>query len=241
MKLLFLLSAMLVSFLSNVETQLNFFVDSLFGNFGNNLSLAGVNFIPAGFNAENKEGKPYIMKCLDGVDLLDEDCDTFASPGTSQVVYYAFANDVDEWAEITTPVANLEDAILLTSGWVMKAGKFFHSISVEVDQNNAGNEFTGEYGSGNFNNTARIFIKTNKAEAVGLAAHITRRKSVWAIPLNDGTINVIGTKEHPAYVKATFDSLTDTATDPRGWEFLIKSVDTMPWRLDPTVSIPLSA
>lgn len=241
MKLLFFLSAMFISFLTNVEAQLNFFVDSLVGNYGNNLSLAGVNFIPAGFSSDNKDGKPYIMKCLDGVDIFDEDCDTISSPGTSQVVYYAFANDVDTWAATEAIIANLEDVILLTSAWVMKLGKNFHSLSVEVDQNNAGNEFTGEFGSGNFNNTARIFIKTNKASAVGLASQLARRKSVWAIPLNDGSVNVIGTREHPAYVKPMFDSLTDTATDPRGWAFEIKSIDTQPWRLAPNVSIPLAA
>lgn len=237
MKALFLL-AFLPLLLFAFEKEVNAFLDNM--NLGALApDLSQVTFIPAGFSPNSKDGKPLILKCLDGADITDEDCNIVSAPGTSQSVYYAFHSDIDSFAEVENTISELEDVILLTSAWTMKTDKYFHEIQVEVDQNSVQNEFMGEKGSGNFENKARIFVKTNKHKATGLASQLARRKTTWAIPLNDGTIAVIGSKEHPAYVKPMFDSLTDSATDPRGWEFQISSIDTQPWRLDPEVVIPL--
>lgn len=183
--------------------------------------------------------KPHF--CLDGIDLVGEDCDVIDAPGTSQEIYYAFHRDIETFASVAAGApTDLEDVILLTQNYTMKAGKYFHKIQAEVDMNSLQNEFTGEKGSGNWINKATIFVKSNKASAVGLASAMARSKVVAHIPLNDGSIGVIGSQTHPANVKPMFDSLTDNATDPRGWEFLITSTDTQPWRFDPALALPLA-
>lgn len=177
--------------------------------------------------------------CLDGEDIGGEDCTVINSPGTSQDVFYAFDKDIEEYSALEASPTGFAGKIMFTQNFTMKTGKKFHVVNVHVDENSVQNEFMGEKGSGNFQNRARIFVQGNKADVVGFAAEIVRRKSCWLIPLNDGSIAQIGTKGHPAHVKAMFDSLTDEATDPRGWEFQITSTDTHPWRFSPSLDIPL--
>lgn len=178
--------------------------------------------------------------CLTIEDLGGEDCNVINSPGTAQEGYYAFDSDIEEYSALGATIDSFEKSILRTVNFIMKTGKRFASIKLHVDQNSIQNEFMGEKGSGNFQNRARVFVLGNANDVAGFSAQVARRKTCWLFPLNDGSIAQIGTKEHPAYVKPMFDSLTDESADPRGWEFQVVSTDTHPWRFDPTLEIPLT-
>jgi hypothetical protein len=179
--------------------------------------------------------------CLDGEDIVGEDCEILDSPGTAQTLYYGLHRDILEHAAPEDEPESLEDLVLLTTGWTMKTDKYFHGIEVEVDKNSIQNEFLGQKGSGNFSNRLTFFVKGNSAKVAGLASLLSRANATFVVPLNDKTTAVIGSKQHPARAKAMFDSLTDEATDPRGWEFQIISIDTHPWRLESSVTIPLES
>jgi hypothetical protein len=233
-----ILMSLVTGLLGNIEKGLNDFLDHALGA-GLVPQLAGAGLMEMPDMAPQEEA--IVKFCVDGKDLEPDDCDVVASPGTSQTIYYAFVRDIDEEPEVTdTPVAtNPQDAILLLGDYVMKTDKYFHSIKCQVNMNSMQNEFMGERGSGNWQNRGEFFIKSNRSEVAGIMSAVARQEAVFVIPLKDGATAVIGTKEHPAYVKPMFDTLTDEATDPRGWRFSIVSIDKQPWRLHADSVIPL--
>lgn len=179
------------------------------------------------------------MSCIDATDLKPDSCGAIHSPGTKRKIYYAFVRDIETFPAPKSNPTEPKDKVILLGDYVMKSGKYFHSITCHLNENTFQNEFMGERGSGNFQNRGEFAFLGNSDEATGLMSLLAREEVVVIVPLNTGAMAVIGSEDHPAFVKPLFDSLTDEATEFLGWKFNILSVDTQPWRLSSVSIIPL--
>lgn len=156
--------------------------------------------------------------------LVEDDCGPNVT-GTKDVVYYCPKQDFAAIEAATTEDdATTPDQVgLIETAHTFAGTDGFTKLNVTLDKNSIRHEFVGENGNGNWVNKASIFVPGAKNEATGFMNSQVRRAGIWILETPDGVRKQIGDESRGAYMKPMWDSQTDNATDPRGWEIEISA------------------
>lgn len=164
--------------------------------------------------------KPHFA--LDYADVAEHDPANINAGGTELDIYFAPRRDFLVLQNVGA-AATIDELGVVDTAHTFTAPAGFRKLRVEVDQNSVKHELMGS--GGGTKNSARVFIKGNQDTVRGIAQQLNNDDCIFIIPLKDGKRPQIGSKTCVARVTASFDSTTDSSTDPRGWALDIVCYD----------------
>lgn len=147
-----------------------------------------------------------------------EDCVGQKSlPGARAHAYYIKKSNIASWPTLGSPSAtsaSLESVATYTGDFTLAASKFWHKIQLRENVNGITSESQGEDGSKSFNDTATLIYPGTTAQAAGLAAMLNNDDVVFAIPMRDGKIRIMGNEAFKTIINPGVDTgkaVTDAA------------------------------
>ena len=139
-------------------------------------------------------------------------------PGARAHAYFIKKANIAAWPVLGDPEdedATLESIATYDGDFTLAAGKYWHKIDLRENVNGITSEPQGEIGSKSFSDTATLVHSGTSAEAAGMAAQMNNDDVVFAIPMRNGKIRILGNQAFRTQVGVSLDTgkaATDAAS-----------------------------
>lgn len=136
-------------------------------------------------------------------------------PGVRAHVYIIPKADIAAWPELPAlddDDVELEDVATYDGDFTLAASKFWKKIELRENVNGIVSEAQGEDGSKSFKDTATLIYPGTTAQAAGFCRQAVNDDLVFAIPMRDGKIRILGNDAFKTTVNPSMD-LGKAATD----------------------------
>jgi hypothetical protein len=142
--------------------------------------------------------------------------------GLRTIGYYGFIADVEvsSFPELPAAPANLEDAAVIASDIVMKAGKTMFGMYGTAETAGLNGESQGERDGRSTKRTATWFYPTTSKKTLGAALKFLNRNMFFLLQEHNGNYRLLGSPWFPAEVAAN-DTTGTAVTDRKGVTFTI--------------------
>jgi len=156
---------------------------------------------------------------------LEEPEEGFENMGGFTInAYLAITSHVETFPSLIANPSSAEEAIVMAGDYVMKSNKYFLKLYATEDTLKMAAEQQGDLDGQSFAIKGELFHPGTKNEALGLARMLNNARTVLILIDDNGERFVIGSKEHPCYLKPKVD-WGQKAADRKGvtFEFMANS------------------
>lgn len=147
--------------------------------------------------------------------------------GTTQVIYYAPIRDFDEIATLDPAGTTMASRVEITDDHTFLTGKCFKTMYVTMDSGQLDTEMQGERDGESWKEKANFFTPGAAPGPTGAMDQLLKDKCIVLIPLPDGKVRQLGSKDFYAEFKPKW-STGKNGSARRGWTVDIESMTHRP-------------